>query len=58
MDWLTRFAEDFGKHDDLKTLKQKRFHGNLTLNFSDGVVMNCEQKERFNAIGSNLTKGG
>ncbi len=42
MDWLPFFRQSFERREELSNLKEEKFHGSLTLNFSDGVVINCK----------------
>ena len=40
MDWVISFVERFQKFEEIQNLKIKKFHGSLTINFSDGVPIN------------------
>ena len=40
MDWLDDFITGFDKYYEIKSLKADKFHGNLCINFSDGVAHN------------------
>jgi len=42
MDWVKDFEKRFENDEILPVLKQDKFHGNVTLNFSDGAVINCK----------------
>ena len=42
LDWIKDFELNFEKTDEISDLKEEKFHGSLTLNFSDGVVINCK----------------
>jgi len=55
MDWISEFITRFGNKPELKDLKSKSFHGNIDINFCNGVPMNVNIKQHFQA--ETLTKG-
>ena len=60
-DWLNSFEQRFDNHIELHNLKTDKFHGSVTINFSDGVPMNCNLNRHLrvkNKDMSTLTKGG
>ena len=38
MDWIQSFIERFCMFKEIQTLKADKFHGSITINFSDGVA--------------------
>jgi hypothetical protein len=40
IDWLQDFEKKFGHYEEIQNLKQKKFHGNITINICEGDVMN------------------
>jgi len=44
MDWIQNFVERFCMYKEIQTLKADKFHGSVTIHFSDGVPMNYELK--------------
>jgi len=60
-DWTKDLEFRFNGHKELHTLKDDKFHGSLTVNFSDGVPMNCNlnkhMRPKYRDM-STLTEGG
>lgn len=44
MDWISDFTDRFSNFVELQGIKEKRLHGSLTINFSDGVAQNYDLK--------------
>ena len=44
MDWIQSFIERFCMYKEIQTLKEDKFHGSITIHFSDGVAMGYELK--------------
>jgi hypothetical protein len=45
MDWIDTFKKDFLKDEDLNHLKNNKFCGSVSLNFSAGRVLSCDFKQ-------------
>ncbi len=56
-DWMRIFAEKFSCHPEVGTLHQRRFHGSLTINFSDGVPHTFKIEQYFKPKKTNLNHG-
>lgn len=50
MDWIKTFAEKFESCENIKHLAADKFHGALTINFSDGIPHNCKLEQYFRII--------
>lgn len=44
MDWVSDFIKRFCVYKEIQALKADKFHGSITLNFSDGVVQSYDLK--------------
>lgn len=44
MDWAADFIKRFCVYKEIQSLRADKFHGSITLNFSDGVVQGYELK--------------
>ncbi len=49
MDWIQKFSEKFEHCLEVKTLARRKFHGSLTINFSDGVPHTFKIEQHFKA---------
>jgi len=58
IDWMQDFVKRFCMFKEIQTLKADKFHGSVTIHFSDGVPMNYELRLCRRVENSNLTKGG
>ena len=38
IDWVQDFIQRFGIYKEIQSLKADKFHGSITINFSDGVA--------------------
>jgi hypothetical protein len=41
MDWTAEFERKFSGNQLISTLREKKFHGKLEINFADGVANTC-----------------
>lgn len=53
IDWLEDFERRFNKDILIQQLKKNKFHGSLTLNFHEGLPVNCDMKKHIKAVNTN-----
>lgn len=52
MDWIESFLKSFSCYEEIQKLREKRFHGSIEINFSDGVPQNYNFKQHRRADGT------
>ena len=57
MDWIEDFVDKFSNESALKNLWADKFHGSITINFSDGVPHSCKINKNLRAKQSTLKEG-
>ena len=45
MDWIEDFLEKFKNDEQIIDLKERRFYGNIQINFFDGKVVDVNKRE-------------
>jgi hypothetical protein len=44
IDWLVDLDNRFGKFPEIQKIKERKFHGSITINFMDGMPQNYDLK--------------
>lgn len=58
MDWIKDFVAKYGDDTEVNSLKKRKLHGYLQINFTDGMPINCNLHiNRISVANRPISKG-